>query len=83
MSFDIALVWANLPMYGQGILVTLKLLLIALAVGLLLAVPLALMRVSRRPWGWRQATAYAWWPCEGCRAARLISIRGASPVADS
>ena len=50
MSFDIALVWANLPMYGQGILVTLKLLLIALAVGLLLAVPLALMRVSRRPW---------------------------------
>ena len=50
MSFDIALVWANLPMYGQGILVTFKLLLIALAVGLLLAVPLALMRVSRRPW---------------------------------
>ncbi|AMO75037.1 L-arginine ABC transporter membrane protein /L-ornithine ABC transporter membrane protein [Pseudomonas citronellolis] len=49
MIFDYTVIWENLPLYFGGLLVTLKLLLISLAVGLLLAVPLALMRVSKRP----------------------------------
>ncbi|RJG09928.1 ABC transporter permease [Pseudomonas cavernicola] len=49
MIFDFSSVWANLPLYLGGVLVTLKILLISLAFGLLLAIPLGLMRVSRRP----------------------------------
>ncbi len=48
MLFDYSVVLDSLPIYFGGVLVTLKLLLIALAVGLLLAVPLAMMRVSRQ-----------------------------------
>ncbi|TXH95244.1 MAG: ABC transporter permease [Pseudomonas sp.] len=48
MLFDYNLVLDSLPLYLGGVLVTLKLLAIALAVGLLAAVPLALMRISRR-----------------------------------
>jgi arginine/ornithine transport system permease protein len=46
--FDFAVIWANLPLYLGGVLVTLKLLLISLALGLLVAIPLGLMRVSKR-----------------------------------
>ncbi|TBU88800.1 ABC transporter permease [Phytopseudomonas dryadis] len=49
MIFDYTVIWDNLPLYFGGVLVTLKLLAIALFFGLLLAVPLALMRVSRSP----------------------------------
>ncbi|WP_137885300.1 ABC transporter permease [Pseudomonas sp. 2FE] len=49
MIFDFSSVWANLPLYFGGVLVTLKILLISLALGLLLAIPLGLMRVSRQP----------------------------------
>ena len=48
MIFDYPVIWSSLPLYFGGVLVTLKLLLIALLFGLLLAVPLALMRVSKR-----------------------------------
>ena len=48
MIFDYHVIWNSLPLYFGGVLVTLKLLLIALLFGLLLAVPLALMRVSKR-----------------------------------
>ncbi len=48
MIFDYHVIWGSLPLYFGGVLVTLKLLLIALLFGLLLAVPLALMRVSKR-----------------------------------
>ncbi|AVO54931.1 MULTISPECIES: ABC transporter permease [Pseudomonadaceae] len=48
MLFDYNVVLDSLPLYFGGVLVTLKLLLVALAVGLLLAVPLAIMRVSRQ-----------------------------------
>lgn len=48
MIFDYHVIWDSLPLYFGGVLVTLKLLLIALLFGLLLAVPLALMRVSKR-----------------------------------
>ncbi len=49
MILDFSVIWENLPLYFNGVLVTLKLLLISLAVGLTVAVPLALMRVSRQP----------------------------------
>ena len=47
---DYTLIWDSLPLYFGGALLTLKLLLISLGLGLVLAVPLALMRVSRAPW---------------------------------
>lgn len=49
MIFDFSVIWDSLPLYFDGLLVTLKLLSISLLIGLLLAVPLALMRVSRQP----------------------------------
>ena len=48
MIFDYHVIWDSLPLYFGGVLVTPKLLFIALLFGLLLAVPLALMRVSKR-----------------------------------
>ena len=49
MLFDYNVVWESLPLYFGGVLVTLKLLVISLALGLRAAVPLALMRVSKQP----------------------------------
>lgn len=47
---DWALIAEQLPNYIQGLKVTLILLVISLATGLLLSVPLAVARVSRRAW---------------------------------
>ncbi|WP_162873929.1 ABC transporter permease subunit, partial [Pseudomonas viridiflava] len=49
MIFDFAPIWENIHLYLGGILITHKLLLISLTVGLAAAVPLGLMRVSRQP----------------------------------
>jgi arginine/ornithine transport system permease protein len=49
MIFDYNVIWENLPLYFGGVLVTLQLLLISLAFGLALAIPLGLMRVSKSP----------------------------------
>lgn len=49
MIFDYTVIWENLPLYFSGVGVTLKILLISLAFGLALAVPLGLMRVSKSP----------------------------------
>lgn len=49
MIFDYTVIWDSLPLYLSGVLITLKLLAISLAIGLSMAVPLALMRVSRQP----------------------------------
>ncbi|WP_313515745.1 ABC transporter permease [Pseudomonas sp.] len=49
MILDFSVIWESLPLYFGGVLVTLKLLAIALVVGLAAAIPLALMRVSRQP----------------------------------
>ena len=49
MLFDYNVVLDSLPLYFGGVLVTLKLLVISLAFGLVLAVPLAVMRVSKQP----------------------------------
>ncbi|MBA1242070.1 ABC transporter permease [Pseudomonas japonica] len=56
MIFDYTVIQANLPLYLAGMLETLKLLAISLVLGLLAALPLGLMRVSRRPW----VNALAW-----------------------
>ncbi|WXL27642.1 ABC transporter permease [Ectopseudomonas mendocina] len=50
MIFDVNVIWENLPLYFEGLLVTLKILSISLAVGLAVAVPLGLMRISRSAW---------------------------------
>ncbi|WP_339485649.1 ABC transporter permease [Pseudomonas sp. EL_65y_Pfl2_R95] len=47
MIFDYNVIWDSLPLYFGGVLTTLKLLLISLLFGLMLAIPLALMRVSK------------------------------------
>ena len=49
MIFDYTVIWENLPLYISGVGVTLKILLISLACGLALAIPLGLMRVSKSP----------------------------------
>lgn len=49
MMFDYTVVWNSLPLYFGGLLITLKLLAISLIFGLLAALPLGLMRVSKRP----------------------------------
>ncbi|WP_287030786.1 ABC transporter permease [Pseudomonas sp. UBA6310] len=49
MILDFSVIWDSLPLYFGGVLVTLKLLAIALVTGLAVAIPLALMRVSRQP----------------------------------
>ncbi|WP_346400054.1 ABC transporter permease [Pseudomonas syringae] len=50
MIFDYNVIWDSLPLYFGGLLTTLKLLAISLAFGLLTALPLGLMRVSKNPW---------------------------------
>lgn len=50
MIFDYNVVFDSLPLYFAGLLTTLKLLAIALAFGLSAALPLGLMRVSKKPW---------------------------------
>ncbi|MFK7698698.1 ABC transporter permease [Pseudomonas caspiana] len=50
MIFDYNVIWDSLPLYFSGLLTTLELLGIALAFGLLAALPLGLMRVSKKPW---------------------------------
>jgi arginine/ornithine transport system permease protein len=50
MIFDYNVILDSLPLYFGGVLVTLKILLIALACGLALAIPLGLMRVSKSTW---------------------------------
>ncbi|MBF7731522.1 ABC transporter permease [Pseudomonas sp. N040] len=49
MIFDYTVVWDSLPLYFSGTLETLKLLAISLIIGLAMAIPLALMRVSKQP----------------------------------
>ncbi len=50
MIFDYNVIWDSLPLYFSGLLTTLQLLGIALAFGLLAALPLGLMRVSKNRW---------------------------------
>lgn len=58
MNFDAIL--ENLPLYVSGLGTTLKLLLLSLACGLLLAVPLALVRTVSRGWASRVVWVYTY-----------------------
>jgi arginine/ornithine transport system permease protein len=49
MIFNYTVIWESLPLYLAGLGETFKLLALSLAFGLMVAVPLALMRVSRQP----------------------------------
>ena len=49
MIFDYNVIWEAMPLYIGGLFTTLKLLALSLLFGLLAAVPLGLMRVSRHP----------------------------------
>ena len=49
MIFDYNVIWEALPLYFSGLLTTLKLLALSLFFGLLAALPLGLMRVSKNP----------------------------------
>jgi arginine/ornithine transport system permease protein len=51
LNFDVMA--SSLPLYVGGALVTLKLLLSALAAGLVMAIPLAVLRASPNPWASR------------------------------
>lgn len=50
----------NLPQYLQGTLITLELLAISLLFGLVLAVPLAVLRSMHNPWVWRPVWLYTY-----------------------
>lgn len=49
MIFDYNVIWEAMPLYLGGLLTTLKLLALSLFFGLLTAIPLGLMRVSKQP----------------------------------
>lgn len=50
MQFDVIFEPATLKLFWQGILVSLKLLVISVSIGALLSIPLAVLRVSRNKW---------------------------------
>lgn len=55
---NLEIVLASLPRMLDGLLVTLEITALALALGLVLAVPLALLRVSRNPFAWMPVYGY-------------------------
>lgn len=50
MQFEVIFELETLKLFGQGILVSLKLLFISVTVGAVLSIPMAIMRVSRNKW---------------------------------
>ena len=54
---DVDVIIESLPLYGQGALVTLALLVLSLGIGLLFALPLAMLRSLPSPWVWRTLSA--------------------------
>ena len=58
MDFEVIL--ESLPMYGHGALVTLALLVLSLAIGLAIALPLAMLRSLPSPWAWRPVWAFTY-----------------------
>ncbi|MFQ6022900.1 MAG: ABC transporter permease [Acidiferrobacterales bacterium] len=55
---DIAAIVDNIPLYLSGLWVTIQLLLLALACGLLLAIPLGMLATSRNPLTWALPKAF-------------------------
>jgi len=54
----VEIIWQSLPRLLEGALLTLEITALSVAIGLVLAVPLALLRVSRNPLLWTPAYAY-------------------------
>lgn len=57
---DFSVIAENLPLYGQGVLVTLALLALSLGIGMLFALPLAVLRSLPSPWAWRPVWLYTY-----------------------
>lgn len=57
---DFSVIAENLPLYGQGMLVTLALLVLSLGIGMLFALPLAVLRSLPSPWAWRPVWLYTY-----------------------
>ncbi len=57
---DFGVIAENLPLYFKGLWVTLQLLVLALVLGLVIAVPVAMMRASRNPLVWGLPWLYIW-----------------------
>jgi len=55
---ELNVVWDNLPKLLQGAQLTLEITLLSLLIGLLIAVPVALLRLSKHPLLWAPAYAY-------------------------
>ncbi len=55
---DLSVVWDNLPKLLQGAQLTLEITLLSLLIGLLIAVPVALMRLSKNPLLWIPSSGY-------------------------
>jgi arginine/ornithine transport system permease protein len=57
---DFNIVWNSLPEYGRGLWLTLQLVGLSLLCGLIGAIPLAILRVSKNPWVSRPVWAYTY-----------------------
>lgn len=58
--FDYMLIFNSLPELLRGLLMTVQLVVISLGIGLVLTVPLALLRVSKNPWAWMPVYGYTY-----------------------
>jgi arginine/ornithine transport system permease protein len=64
----------SLPLYFSSVLVTIKLLAVALAVGLAFAIPLAVMRASRNKWLSRPVWCFTYFFCGTPMLVQLFLI---------
>ncbi len=55
---DLEIVWISLPRLFEGAWVTVQITALSVAIGLCLAIPLALMRLSRNPFLWMPVYGY-------------------------
>jgi arginine/ornithine transport system permease protein len=71
---NFAAISESLPLYFNGLLVTIKLLAVALAIGLALAIPLAVMRSSRNKWLSRPVSCFNYVICGTPMLVQLFLI---------
>lgn len=71
---NLAAVGESLPLYFDGLLVTIKLLAVALAIGLVFAIPLAVMRSSRSKWLSRPVWCFTYVICGTPMLVQLFLI---------
>jgi arginine/ornithine transport system permease protein len=71
---NFAAIIESLPLYFTSVLVTIKLLTVALAVGLAFAIPLAVMRASRNKWLSRPVWCFTYFFCGTPMLVQLFLI---------